>query len=287
MLARRLWPGLGDSPAEGPPVILLKNRRRRKLRARPLPEAWRGKLEERWPRYRRLCAADRAELDGHIQVFLAEKYFEGCQGLRITDEMRVLIAAQACLLLLHRETEYFPMMRTVLLYPGAFVGQAKTVGPAGVVTESQGWRLGESWHQPGNTGPVILSWRDVVAGAANPEDGHNVVLHEFAHQLDAESGAVEGAPLLEGGGAEWQRTMVREFHAFVSDLRTGRPTVLDPYAAHSPAEFFAVATETFFERPVALRDQHPALYRLFAGYFRQDPAECGSAACRGAAGAVA
>jgi MtfA peptidase len=253
-------------------VILLKNRRRKKLRTRPLPDAWRAILEARFPLYSRLCPADRAELDGHIQVFLAEKYFEGCGGLVITDEVRLLIAAQACILLLRRKTEYFPLMRTVLVYPGAFVGRAKSVGPAGMVTESQGWRLGESWHTPGSTGPVVLSWRDIQSGAADPEDGHNVVFHEFAHQLDAESGSVEGAPALESGAGDWARTMTREFHLFLSDLYAGRPVALNPYGAQSPAEFFAVATETFFERPAALRERHPGVYNQLARYFNQDPA---------------
>lgn len=255
-------------------MILLKNRRRRKLRTRPLPGAWREALLEGFPLYRRLCPKDRAELDGHIQVFMAEKYFEGCNGLVLTAAMRVLIAAQACVLLLGRDTEYFPMMKTVLVYPGAFVGRGKSVGPAGMVTESQGWRLGESWHHPGNTGPVILSWRDVVAGAADPGDGRNVVYHEFAHQLDAESGSVEGAPLMDEGAAEWSRVMNREFRAFQNDLATGQPIVLDPYGAQSPAEFFAVATESFFERPGEMRERHPAVYAQLARYFGRNAAEC-------------
>jgi len=238
-------------------------------------------LRSRFPLYATLCPAERAELEGHIQVFLHEKFFEGCNGLKVTDEMRVLIAAQACVLLLGRETEYFPMMRTVLVYPAAFVGRGKSTGPAGMVTESQGWRLGESWHYPGNTGPVILSWRDVHLGMSDPVDGHNVVYHEFAHQLDAESGSVEGAPMLEEGGAEWARVMSREFRQFNEDLAHGRPTVLDPYGAQSPAEFFAVATEAFFERPVDLRDRHAGVYRQLAAYFKRDPAASGTAPCRG------
>lgn len=265
---------------------LFKNRRRKKLRTRAFPPGWRAILRDRYPLYGRLPAAEQRELEGHIQVFLAEKYFEGCAGVEITDEVRVLIAAQACTLLLGRETDYFPMMRTVLVYPRAFVGQGKSLGAAGVVTESMGWRLGESWHMPGNTGPVVLSWRDVLAGVADPGDGHNLVFHEFAHQLDAESGSVEGAPAIEEGYAQWSLVMGREYRSFIDDLRWGRPVVMDPYAATSPAEFFAVATETFFERPIPLRERHPALYSLMSRYFHQDPAA--RAACaKGSCGAVA
>ena len=270
-------------------LVLFKNRRRRKLRARPLPGGWRAILRARMPMYARLSAPDRAELAGHIQVFIAEKYFEGCGGLRITDEMRVLIAAQACVLLLHRETDYFPGLRSVLVYPGPFQGAARATGPAGMVTESLGWHYGESWHTPGSGGPVVLSWPDVVAGAADTGDGRNVVLHEFAHQLDAESGWVEGMPGLdERAAAEWKRVMAAEFHTHVRAVWSGMPTVIGAYGAQSPAEFFAVATEAFFKRGAEMRAVNPAVYGLLAAYYRQDPAALAGrcttgAACCGAA----
>ena len=268
--------------------MLFKARRRRKLRIREFPEAWRGILRRRWPMFELLPARDRAELEGHIQVFLAEKYFEGCNGLTVTEEMRVLIAAQACLLLLHRDTDYFPLMRSVLVYPGPFVGEGKSTGPGGVITESEGWRRGESWHTPGAGGPVILSWPDVLAGAANPGDGRNVVIHEFAHQLDGESGWVDGAPRIEDArdAAAWKRVMSEEFNSHARAAWSGLPTVIDPYGATSPAEFFATATEAFFERAAELRLSHPALYDAMTGYFHQDPAAgLGLNRCRLAAGA--
>jgi len=251
-----------------------KQGRRRKLRAQPFPDQWSRILTARMPAYGRLSRMDRAELEGHVRVFLAEKYFEGCGGMEITDEVRLLIAAQACVLLLHRDTDYFPGMRSVLVYPGPFQGAGKAIGPAGMVTQSVGWRHGESWHTPGSGGPVVLSWPDVLAGAADPEDGRNVVYHEFAHQLDGESGWVDGAPALDdqAAAAEWKRVMSEQFRMHVRAVWAGVPTVIGAYGAQSPAEFFAVATEAFFERGAALRAANPEVYRLLAAYYRQDPA---------------
>jgi Mlc titration factor MtfA (ptsG expression regulator) len=255
-----------------------KRRRRKRLREAPFPSHWREILERRVPYYMRLSPRDRRELEGHIQVFLAEKRFEGCAGLEITDEIRLTIAAQACILLLHRDTDYYPGLRTILVYPHRYIATSKAQGPGGVVIETSGVRLGESWHGSLSTaggGPVILSWDDVRAGAADPRDGHNVVFHEFAHQLDGESGAVEGAPMLERGSlyATWARIFSAEFERLRVDLAWDRATLLGSYAATSPAEFFAVATEFFFERPAALRARHPQLYAQLAAFYRQDPAQ--------------
>ncbi len=155
------------------------------------------------------------------------------------------------------------------------------------MTEVRGPRAGESWHQPGMNshaggGPVVLSWRDVQAGAADVHDGHNVVFHEFAHQLDGESGSVEGAPALErrSGYLAWARVLGAEYQALIDDLRNQRPTVLGPYAASSPAEFFAVVTEAFFEKSLELKARHPEMYRLLADFYRQDPAMLRTAPAR-------
>ncbi len=248
----------------------LKRRRRLRLAALPFPEAWLAIVRRHVPYYRCLTAEDQAELHRHIQIFLAEKRFEGCDGLVITDEIRVTIAAQACILLLHRDTGYYPSLRTILVYPSQYVAPAKRQLPGGVVLEGPDRRLGESWHR----GSVVLSWRDVQAGAADSTDGHNVVYHEFAHQLDSESGAIEGAPALATRAMydEWSRTFGREFQALTSDLAQHRQTLLGPYAATSPPEFFAVATEVFFERPREMLARHPDLYHQLSRYFQQDPA---------------
>src|SRR6266576_3406707 len=162
----------------------LRRRRRRELQAAPFPAEWRQIVQKRLPLFDRLPAEDQRELERHIVVFLAEKRFEGCAGLTLTDEIRVSIAAQACLLLLHRDTDYYPGLRSILVYPDAYVGKTSEHVGSGVISESESTRLGECWSH----GALVLSWDSVQGGAANPVDGQNVVLHEFAHQLDFEDG---------------------------------------------------------------------------------------------------
>ncbi|HZW10263.1 MAG TPA: M90 family metallopeptidase [Phycisphaerales bacterium] len=257
--------------------MLFRRRRRQRAARRPFPAAWLAILEGRFPYWARLLPAQRDELQRHIRVFLAEKAFEGCAGLEITDEMRVLIAAQACLLLLGREARYYPTVSTILVYPSAYIAQGRRVGPGGVVSEGGGARLGEmavGVTSPLAAGPIVLAWDSVVAGARDMHDGRNVVLHEFAHALDAEAGGVDGAPLLADRSryAAWARVLGAEYHRLIRDIQLQSPGVLDPYGATSPAEFFAVTTEAFFERPHALRARHPELYRQLADFYRQDPA---------------
>ena len=196
--------------------------------------------------------------------------FEGCGGLELTDEIKVTIAAQACLLLLHRETDYYPRLITILVYPHAYV--AKSIEPigGGVVLEGETARLGEAWKD----GVVVLSWDDVRQGASDLHDGHNVVLHEFAHQLDQQDGSADGAPILEHRSqyVTWARVLSDEYDQLRRDTEKGRTDVLDEYGATNPAEFFAVATECFFEKPIQLRRKHPQLYEELKAYYRQDPA---------------
>ncbi len=254
----------------------LRERRRRRLRATPFPDAWRAIVEQRFPLFRRLVPEDQAELLGHIQVFLDEKKFEGCGGLEITDEIRVTIAAQACLLLLHREPHYYPRLVSILVYPQPYVAQSRERLPGGIVVETPSGRLGESWVDD----VVVLAWDAVRAGASDANDGHNVVLHEFAHQLDQEDGTSNGAPILEHRTqyVAWARILGDEFTALRDAAERGRHTDIDPYGATNPAEFFAVVTEAFFERPDALRRRHPELYEELRTFYRQDPAAFASAA---------
>jgi MtfA peptidase len=257
---------------------LLRRWRRNRIRRRSFPDAWRQILQDGLPYYRCLPPALREELHGHIQVFLAEKYFEGAGGLTMTDEIRVIIAAQACMLLLGRDTNYYPGLKSIIVYPSTYMARGRSVGPGGIITESNGWRQGESWNRVTSTaggGPVVLSWQDVKHGAADVNDGHNVVFHEFAHQLDAETGDVQGAPALgeRSQYIAWARVLGSEYNALLHDLAARRPTVLRSYAATNPAEFFAVLTEVFFERPRELKARHPELYEQMKGFFRQDPAQ--------------
>jgi Mlc titration factor MtfA (ptsG expression regulator) len=247
-----------------------KSRRRQQLRARAIPTTWRSIITRNVPIFRRLPRADQIELLGHVQVFLSEKHFEGCGGLELTDEIRVTIAAQACLLLLHRKTDYYPQLTSILVYPSSYIAHETRRLGANIWEEGDEHRLG---HTGRRLGSLVLAWDDVKRGAADSSDGRNLVLHEFAHQLDFEDYATDGAPALatKAEYRSWAQVMSREFAALRAADETGIPTVLDTYGAENPAEFFAVVTEAFFERPRALRAKHPELYAEFARFFRQDP----------------
>lgn len=248
-----------------------RERRRQLLRKEPVPESWRKIIARHVAFFARLTPNDQEELLGHVQVFLAEKLFEGCAGLEVTEEMRVTIAAQACLLLLHRKTDYFPRLLTILIYPSGFLvderrhigGQIWSEGPAG--------RLGET---AGAMGSLVLAWDAAREGASDPADGKNLVIHEFAHQLDFEDSVADGVPALASRSdmRSWAAVMRTEFSLLRASDDTGIPTLLDTYGATNPAEFFAVATEAFFERPRALRRLHPQLYQEMERFFQQDPA---------------
>ncbi len=251
----------------GPP--LWAERRRRRLRRQPFPAAWREILQRQMPYFRRLPADLQLQLKQHIQVLVAEKPVIGCGGLQVTEAMRVLIAAQAGLLLLNRRAGYFPKLRQVLLYPGAFAVDRVQRDGLGLERGERRVLLGESWQQ----GQVILSWADVLAGAADPADGRNVVIHEFAHQLDQENGPANGAPFLgrRERYARWAATLGAAFDGLRERVARAEPGVLDPYGATDPAEFFAVASEAFFEQPAALAAEQPALFGELAGYYRVNP----------------
>ena len=246
-----------------------KKRRRRRLKSQEFPGEWQRIVERNIPHCKRLPPERRRELEGLIQVFLDEKEFEGCGGLTITDEIRVTVAAQACLLLLGRETDIYPELRSILVYPSTYVSRYSVQQPDGTVLEEEEPNLGESWAN----GYVILSWDEVARDSARGDDGRNLVLHEFAHQLDGESGASDGAPLLPEPSmyADWARVLGGEYKILVEKAGRRRRTLLDKYGAESPAEFFAVATECFFERPVELRREHPELYAQLRSFYNQDP----------------
>jgi len=248
---------------------LSKKERRAKVLETPFPAEWAAILDRNVPISGKLPIGDRGELQGLIQVFLAEKVFEGCVGLKITDEIRVTIAAQACLLLLRRETDIYPKLITVLVYPSAYVSEMPRHTPQGLVIEGPRGRLGEAW----TSGVVVLSWDDVRLGAADVRDGHNVVIHEFAHQLDQEDGAADGAPILRERShyTAWGRVLGAEYQELREAAEKGKKSVLDEYGATEPAEFFAVATEAFFEKPVQLKKKYPELYEELKTYYAQDP----------------
>ena len=243
--------------------------RRRRVARQPFPAPWRVILRRRVPCVAKMPADLQLQLKKKVQVFLSEKTFTGCAGLVVDDEMRVTIAAQACLLILNRRAGYFDDLREILIYPDAFIVAKQRADAAGVAHESRDVLAGESWSR----GQVVLSWSDALAGARVADDGRNLVIHEFAHQLDQESGHANGAPRLSGGArrARWASVMGREFAELQECVRTGRPSVLDAYGASDPAEFFAVASEAFFEQPSRLAAGHKALYAQLSAFYKVDP----------------
>lgn len=247
-----------------------KRRRRARWREEGLPEELRALLTRNVPYYRDLPEADRHELEGHVQVLLHEKYFEGCRGLTMTDEVRVTIAGHAACLLLHREPDYFPRLKSILVYPSTFLVRDDFPEPDGTVLIGDDPHAGQSW----DVGAVVLAWDEVLLSAERDAEAYNVVIHEFAHQLDFEDRHVDGTPRLHDPALHrrWVEVMTEHFDQLGRDIDHDRHTLIDPYGSSEPAEFFAVATETFFELPRLLRDRHPELYGILRDYFRQDPA---------------
>jgi Mlc titration factor MtfA (ptsG expression regulator) len=244
---------------------------------RPLPRSALALLERNLPAYAGMPVAMQRRMQQLVVQFLFQKKFIGCGGLVLDDEMRVTIAAHACLLLLNRPGELYPGLHSILVYPGEFLVPRDEIGPGGVVTRRRQGLLGESWDD----GRVVLSWEHVQAGAMGWTNGQtgaqmggqNVVLHEFAHQLDSESGPANGAPILGGRAAyrRWSEVFSQEYESLRYQAHHGEQGVLDHYGASSPAEFFAVATEAFFQQPYRMAQNHPALYRELQQYYRLEP----------------
>ena len=241
-------------------------RRHAQLSRQPFPRAWAHILRRRVPLAQRLPWPLRRRLLGLIQVFIADKPFIGCAGQPIDDEVRVTIAAQACLLLLGQgDDRCYPQLRQVLVYPEPFVVPRRQLLPGGVVNEQPQALAGESWAQ----GQVILAWSEVLSGAADADDGRNVVLHEFAHQIDQDGGPADGRPWLHD--AQQRQHWAAVMDEGLARLREAPSDTLDAYGSTDPAEFFAVATEAFFERPQALRDGAAPLYDALSRLYRLDP----------------
>ncbi len=237
-----------------------KQSKRRAIYRLETPETWVAYIINNVALYSVLPSHLQRELLGHVNIFLSEKYFSGHAGLEVTDEMRVTIAAQACLLLLNRKTNYYPHLKTILIYPAGFKNPNH---------EKPGHHLGESWVR----GPVVLSWADAKHGGSNAKDGSNVVIHEFAHQLDQVDGAGDGRPVIEGNQLRtWGKVMSKEFKNLIVKAKMRRKTFFDHYGATNPAEFFAVTSEHFFEQPHTFKRKHAELYDLLMKYYRLDPA---------------
>ena len=250
---------------------VLRQQARKRLLEAPFPASWNAILEQNVPLARRLDAPRRRRLEQLIQAFVADIPFEGAGDLEITDEMRVTIAAQACLLVLHSQHRNFPILRTIVVYPGASYSDAGRLAYQGdgIFSESSATLLGESWGD----GSVVLAWDAVLHGAVSATDGHNVTLHEFSHQLDQENGDADGTPPLSNSmhHGHWARVLERDFRDLVKKTHRGEPGAIDPYGATNKAEFFAVATEVFFENPKRLRRGYPEMYGLMVKFYGVDP----------------
>jgi hypothetical protein len=234
-------------------------------------EEWIALLEKNVPLYARLPEELRLRLHGRIAQFISTIRFEGCGGLELTEEMILTVAAQACLLVVHREGRPYPKLSAVYLYPTTFSSVSKRMDAQGIVSEGEVRRLGESSHW----GTVVLAWDSVTQGARHIADGDNVTFHEFAHQLDHEDGPTDGAPALPSSGAyrTWSHVFHDNYADFLQRTEEGKKTVLDAYGATNPAEFFAVATETFFEKPQKLFEKRPDMYTELMKYYHLDPRE--------------
>ncbi len=249
--------------------LQLQRSRRNNLFLKPLPTDWIQILENNVSIYSLLPQNLREELYGRINIFLDEKEFIGCAGLQISNEIRITIAGNACILLLKRDKRCFPRFTTILIYPDTYV--SKEVKSDGlIVVHEESVRAGESWYR----GPVVLSWADVMRGSLNNSDGHNVVLHEFAHKLDEENEIMNGLPVLRDSShyAEWAEVLSKEFDSLLIRADRGTNSVIDAYGAVSPSEFFAVATESFFEKPLQMKNKLPDLYQQFRRFYDLDPA---------------
>lgn len=246
-----------------------RRRRRKALLATPLTPQQRAVVEQLVPLLRRLPQPLRFVLEGKMNLFLDQVTFRGMNALEVTEAMRLSIAAQACLLIVNSPV-WYDTLRNVLIYPSAFLTHRDT-HDGHFIHEGRHATLGESWAH----GPVILSWDDALHGGLDAEDGHNVVIHEFAHQLDALSGHTNGIPVLRKGQdyTGWEKAMLDGYNDHVARLERGERTLIDPYGATNHQEFFAEAIVTFFERSRALRSEEPELYAQMAELLALDPAQ--------------
>jgi MtfA peptidase len=252
----------------------LARRRRRKLVEAPFASDWEDIIRRNMVHYCSLDDAERKHLRELIRVFIAEKSWEGCGGLELTDEIRVTISAQACLLLLNLPHNYYENVETIIVYPSDVVLPERKLGffeTALAPLEPDCPISGQAFEQ----GPVILVWDAVLQGGRQAGYGFNVVYHEFAHKLDMQDGAADGTPLLRFRAEyrDWIKTCSREYLRLLKDIEKGKQTFLDEYGATDEAEFFAVATEHFFDQPRQMIKSAPELYRVLKEYYRQDPAE--------------
>jgi Mlc titration factor MtfA (ptsG expression regulator) len=243
--------------------------RRQKIAEEPFPDKWRQYLTSHVWHYQKLTPEEQTKLESDLKIFMAEKTWEGTVGFELYDEVKVVVSALACLLILGiKDANYFPNVDTIIVYPGAYNASGKRYREGGIVDESKEGRLGEAY----DNGPVIISWGDTLDGAENHQDANNVVLHEFAHKLDFRNGSADGVPVLHTQEEcdKWAEVMSSEYAELVYDTQHNRHTLLREYGATNPAEFFAVATEAFFEKSERMKREHPKLYDVMLMFYGID-----------------
>ncbi len=247
--------------------------RRRKILAEPFPGEWETYIQKSLPYYQHLNPEEQKRLRSLIQIFIAEKDWVGCNGLELTDEIRVVIAAHACLLILALPNDFYRNVETILVYPTTVVSPERSTSFFEIPTSPVRGPfpiLGEAHHQ----GPVILVWDAIKKETRHPENGHNVVYHEFAHKLDMLDGSADGTPPLATAEEyqRWVKVCSRVYLELRDKVEKGKPVIIDSYAATNEAEFFAVVTEYFFNKPQSMKQHHPQLYEVLQGFYQQDPA---------------
>jgi Mlc titration factor MtfA (ptsG expression regulator) len=248
----------------------IRNRHRKELIEAAFPTAWMEYLQTNVRHYSLLSESEQSALRNDLRIFLAEKFWEGCGGQEMTDEIKVTISAHACLLTLGLDHDYYPNVESILVYPSGYTAKERRAGSGGIVEEGPSGRLGEAWSR----GPVILSWSDALRDGQGHNPGHNVTLHEFAHKLDMATGGADGVPRLHADEEydRWAAVMSREYQQLLHRIEQHEHPVIDPYGATNPAEFFAVSTEMFFEHPLIMRAYLPPLYEVLKAFYRQDTA---------------
>jgi Mlc titration factor MtfA (ptsG expression regulator) len=252
-------------------IVLVPKYRLKMVLARPFPNEYSRVLRKNIPFYSKMPTHLQMQLKRRIKQFLHQKKFIGCDDFEITKEVKVTIAGKACLLILNRETDVFAKLDTILVYPSAFIVPRAHVALGGVVTHTNQTLSGESWSD----GRVVLAWDHVLSHRTRIELGHDVVVHEFAHQLDSESGATNGTPILMNAPAYrmWSSVLEKEYLDLQRAAQFGQATLIDQYGATNPAEFFAVVTELFFYRAQEMATSHPTLFEQFVAYYQVDPRE--------------
>ncbi|HEY2826068.1 MAG TPA: M90 family metallopeptidase [Pirellulales bacterium] len=248
----------------------IRTRRREKLLADAFPNPWLKILRQHVRHYQYMNPQQRRRLEGFIQIVVAEKDWAGGSGFQLTDEIKITIAGYAGLMTLGLdEPYYFDRLQTIIVYQGAYVPHSSRYETPSLFTP-QSPRLGEAWQR----GPVILSWAE-IGGTQKQRPGNNIVIHEFAHHVDGLDGEVDGTPIIadRNQSRTWYRVTENEFQRLIHEAHQGEATLLDRYGASDRAEFFAVASECFFERPHALRARHPELYQVLSDFYCQNPAQ--------------